>query len=201
MLYIYDFTKINLVHQRNILIENLSFISIDMTKEKEPDEIREYFVHKVKREIFKRRRSTPFLISISFLISFLTARLWVIYFQAADRVSPEVTYTVGRNLVLGGYHIHHITYGIILLALSAWLAIHYWSKTIARISSILYGLGLGLIVDELGFIIGGIRPYQGDTEVFYVAISVIALLASIVYFPAFYRAIKRDWKRFQKKFK
>ena len=172
-----------------------------MDEEEDQEEVREYFVKKIKREIFKRRRSTPFLISISFLTSFLAARLWVIYFQAAGAVTPEVTYTVGRNVVLGGYHIHHITYGIILLAASAWLAINYWSKTIARISSIMYGLGLGLIVDELGFIIGGIKPYQGDTEVFYVAIGVIATLASIVYFPSFYRAIRRDMKKLKSKYR
>ncbi len=157
-----------------------------------------FIPRKVKNEIYKRRRSTPFLISISFLASFLTARLWVILLQADDRVTPETTYTVGRNLVMGGYHVHHITYGIILLAISAWLAINYWSKTIARISSILYGIGLGLIVDELGFIIGGITPYRADTEVFYVVVGVLAVLASIVYFPSFYRVIKRDIKRFQR---
>jgi len=138
------------------------------------------------------------LITISFLITFLGARLWVILLSADAGPSPEVTYAVGRNLILGGYHVHHITYGIILLALAAWLAINYWSKTIARISSILYGAGLGLIVDEVGFIIGGIEPYRGDREVFLIAVGVIALLASIVYFPSFYRAMKRDIIRFQK---
>ncbi|MBS3781838.1 MAG: hypothetical protein KGY66_05260 [Candidatus Thermoplasmatota archaeon] len=169
----------------------------DKKNKKKYKEVSSYLPKKIKQEVFKRRRSTPFLISVSFLAAFIAARLWVIYFEAAGTVTPEVTYTVGRNLVMGGYHIHHITYGIVLVSLSAWLAINYWSKNIARISSIMYGLGLGLIVDELGFIIGGIRPYQGDTEVFYVAIGVIATLASIVYFPAFYRAIRRDLKKFQ----
>jgi len=171
-----------------------------MADKKKYKDVYQYLPNKIKKEIFKRRRSTPFLISVSFLASFITARLWVIYLGATGAVAPEVSYSVGKNLVMGGYHIHHITYGIVLLAVSAWLAINYWSKTMARISSILYGLGLGLIVDELGFIIGGIRPYQGDTEVFYVAIGVIATLASIVYFPAFYRAIKRDINRFKKKY-
>lgn len=156
-----------------------------------------YLPKKIKEELYKRRRSTPFLISISFLASFLVARLWVVFLQADQGVSSEVSFSVGRNLVMGGYHIHHITYGIILLAISAWLAIHYKSKTIVRISSIFYGVGLGLIVDELGFIIGGITPYRADTEVFYVVVGVLALLASVVYFPSFYRIIKRDIERFQ----
>ncbi|MFP4609120.1 MAG: hypothetical protein ACLFNY_06025 [Candidatus Aenigmatarchaeota archaeon] len=156
-----------------------------------------YLPSLLKKEIYKRRRSTPFLISISFLISFLAARLWVTYLSADNNVTSEVTFTVGRNLVLGGYHIHHIAYGIILLAVSSWLAINYWSKSIARISSIFYGTGLGLIVDEVGFIIGGITPYRGDREVFYLAVAVIAILASLVYFPSFYRAVKRDIIKFQ----
>ncbi|MEF8832021.1 MAG: hypothetical protein V5A66_00710 [Candidatus Thermoplasmatota archaeon] len=170
-----------------------------MVAKKKSKEVYQYLPKKLKKEVFKRRRSTPFLISVSFLASLITARLWVIYFKATESVSPDVSYTVGKNVVMGGYHIHHITYGVVLVAIAAWLAINYWSKTIARISSIMYGLGLGLIVDELGFIIGGMKPYHGDTEVFYVAISVMAALASIVYFPAFYRAIKRDIKRFQEK--
>lgn len=169
-------------------------------KKEKISKISKYISKKFKKEIYKRRRSTPFLISISFLISFIGARIWVIYFKATGHVTEDVSYMVGRNLVLGGYHIHHIVYGIILLAVSSWLAINYWSKSIARISSILYGAGLGLIVDELGFIIGGIEPYRGDREVLYIAVGIIALLASIIYFPSFYRAIKKDLKRFKKRF-
>lgn len=153
----------------------------------------------IKKEIYKNRKSTPFLISISFLISLIASRLWVITLQANRPGSMgNATYSVGRNLVLGGYHIHHITYGIVLMAIAAWLAINYWSSTVARISSILYGIGLGFIVDEVGFIIGGIEPYQADREVFYIAVIIVGSLLSIVYFPSFYRSIKRDilrWKR------
>ncbi len=170
-----------------------------MAEEKKGNRILNYLTNKFKRELYKRRRSTPFLISISFLISLTAARLWVIYFQATGRVTEDVSYTVGRNVVLGGYHVHHIVYGVILLAASAWLAINYWSKSIARISSILYGTGLGLIVDEIGFIVGGIEPYRGDREVFYIAVFFIGIMASIVYFPSFYRAMKRDIKRLKKR--
>lgn len=155
-----------------------------------------YIPKRIKKEFHKNRSSTPFLISVSFLISFLTARTWVIVFEA-EKTDPAPVY-LGRNLVLGGYHIHHITYGIILILIAAWLAIHYWSRTIVRISSILYGAGLGLIVDELGFIIGGIEPYQADREVFYIAVFIIGVMLSIVYFPSFYSTIKRDIKRWKR---
>ncbi len=169
-----------------------------MAKKEKISKTFKFLPNQFKKEIYKRRRSTPFLISISFLISFLVARLWVTFFKASGQVTDDVSYMIGRNLVLGGYHMHHIVYGIILLAVSSWLAINYWSKSIARISSVLYGTGLGLIVDEVGFIIGGIEPYRGDKEVFYIVVAVIAILASIVYFPSFYRAAKKDIERFKK---
>ena len=151
---------------------------------------------KVKKEVKKNRRSTPFLVSISFLFSFLIARIWVITL-GADQPSAQAT-SVGKNLILGGYHIHHITYGIIFVSVAAWLSINYWSRSIVRISSILYGIGLGFIVDELGFIIGGIEPYQADQEVFYIAVFIFGALLRVVYFPSFYRSIKREIRRWQR---
>lgn len=152
----------------------------------------------LKNEFNKNRSSIPFLMSISFLISFISARMWVIYFGSYQTTPPSTS--IGRNVVLGGYHIHHITYGIILISISAWLSINYWSRSIIRISSILYGLGLGLIVDELGFIIGGIEAYRADREVFYIAVLIMAILLSVVYFPSFYSSIKRDLKRWKRVF-
>ncbi len=169
-----------------------------MGKKKAAKKVISYIPRLLHDGIKKHRRSTPFLVTISFLVAFITARLWVIYLGATD-APPEGVIYVGRNVVLGGYHIHHITYGIILISISAWLSINYWSTTIARISSILFGLGLGLIVDELGFVIGGIDPYQADREVFFVAVVIVAGFLSLIYFPSFYSSIKRDlmrWKRF-----
>ncbi len=154
---------------------------------------------KIKSEVKKKRESVPFLITISFLVAFIAARLWVVLLGAAERPPPEGVVYVGRNVVIGGYHVHHITYGIILICISAWLAINYWSKTIVRISSVMFGAGLGLIVDELGFIIEGIEPYRADREVFYVAVLIVAGFLSLVYFPSFYDSIKRDLKRWRRR--
>ncbi len=152
----------------------------------------------VKGEIQKHRKTPPFLISISLLISLLSARAWVFFFEAHKPLGGEVSYTVGKNLVLSGYHIHHIAYGITLVSIAAWLSINYWSKNISRISSVLFGGGLGFIIDEVGFIIGGIEPYKADKEVFYIAVIIISLLVSVLYFPSFYKSMKRDIKRWKK---
>ncbi len=169
-----------------------------MVKKKDIIEGLTYIPRSLKSEVKKKRESVPFLMSISFLISFISARLWVVFLGAARRAPPEGIVYVGRNVVIGGYHVHHIAYGIILICISAWLAINYWSKTIVRISSISFGAGLGLIVDELGFIIGGIEPYRADQEVFYLAVLIVAGFLSLVYFPSFYESAKRDLKRWRR---
>ncbi len=156
-----------------------------------------YLPLSIKKEFKKNRSSTPFLTSVSFTITFVAARLWVTLLEA-NKTPTEATFVLGRNLIIGGYHIHHITYGIVLISIAAWLSINYWSSSIARISSICFGSGLGFIVDELGFVIEGIEPYQADKEVFYIAVFIMGVFLSIVYFPSFYRSIKRDilrWKR------
>ncbi|MFO8110134.1 MAG: hypothetical protein R6U17_06430 [Thermoplasmata archaeon] len=156
-----------------------------------------YIPRSMRGEVNKKRESVPFLVSISFLVSFISARLWTVLLNTVQRPPEGVVY-VGRNVVIGGYHVHHIAYGITLICISAWLAINYWSNTIVRISSITFGAGLGLIVDELGFIIGGIEPYRADQEVFYVAVLIVAGFLSLVYFPSFYDSMKRDIKRWHR---
>ncbi len=168
-----------------------------MDTKKKIKPILSYLPVSLKKEFKKNRSSTPFLVSISFTITFVAARLWVILL-GANFTSTDATFVVGRNLIIGGYHIHHITYGIVLISIAAWLSINYWSSSIARISSVFFGSGLGFIVDELGFIIEGIEPYQADIEVFYIAVFIMGTFLSIVYFPSFYRSVKRDimrWKR------
>ncbi len=168
-----------------------------MKDEARSKKILAYLPRALKKEFKKNRSSTPFLVSISFTITFVVARLWVILLEA-HRTPPEATFIVGRNLIIGGYHIHHITYGIVLISIAAWLSINYWSSTIARISSVCFGAGLGFIVDELGFVIDGIEPYRADKEVFYLAVLIVGIFLSVVYFPSFYQSLKRDilrWKR------
>lgn len=150
----------------------------------------------LRRDIRKRSQTTPFLIWISFLISFIGARLWVLTFRSVGRGDTSgVNFEVGRNVILGGYHIHHIATGIFLLAVAGWLALHYKGKIIARTSAIMFGVGLGFIVDELGFVIGGITPYRDDTQVFYIAVALAALLMSAVYAPRFWRSVRRDLRQ------
>ncbi|MCD6231650.1 hypothetical protein J7K28_03340 [Candidatus Aerophobetes bacterium] len=60
-------------------------------------------------------------------------------------------------LYIKGYHIHHFYYGIILLIISNWLALIKYKKLyknfFKRITSIMFGGGLGLVSDEFGLLL------------------------------------------------
>ncbi|MBW3583893.1 MAG: phosphate-starvation-inducible PsiE family protein [Euryarchaeota archaeon] len=155
------------------------------------------FPSMMRREFAKKRDTTPFLIWVSFLISFLGSRLYVTFFGGVGRGADsggtrDITFEIGRNVIVGGYHIHHIAFGILLLLVAGWLALHYRGRQIARTSAIMYGIGLGFIVDETGFIVGGITPYRGDNEVFFIAVVLAGILFSAIYAPAFWRAVRDD---------
>jgi hypothetical protein len=55
---------------------------------------------------------------------------------------PQVT------LNIGGTHIHHFVYGVILIIVSSFLAIYTEELLLIRITGVLFGAGLGLIADE-----------------------------------------------------
>ena len=77
---------------------------------------------------------------VSFIISFIVTRTFTYFF-------PNVV------LVSGGLHIHHFWFGIVLLAVGGWLGINYDDKEIDIVASIFYGVGGGLIVDEVGLLL------------------------------------------------
>ena len=86
--------------------------------------------------------------------------LALVSFIASFAVARTVT-AVGRHVVIniGGFHIHHIYYGIILLAIGGWLGISYNEERIARLAAVLYGAGGGLIGDEAGLLLTNFRSY------------------------------------------
>ena len=77
---------------------------------------------------------------VSFIVSFIVARTFTI-------LNPNL------QLISGDFHIHHFWYGLILLAISGWLGISYRSERIDRLAAILYGIGGGLIGDEIGLLL------------------------------------------------
>lgn len=84
----------------------------------------------------KHGQKVSFLILLSFLFTFIVARVYAL-----------ITAPI---LEISGVHIHHLNYGISLLAISGLLGFYFsnsgWRKKII----ILYGVGLGLTFDEFG---------------------------------------------------
>lgn len=95
-------------------------------------------------------------------------------------------------LYIKGYHIHHFYYGILLLILSNWMSLIRYKRLHRRvfkgITSIMFGGGLGLVVDEFGLLLTmefGIKGNYWAPQSYY-AIAVAASIFSL--FLLFLRA-------------
>ncbi len=79
----------------------------------------------------------------AFLLTFILARIAV--FMIMSHKIPDL------YLYIGGTHVHHLNYGIFLLAtVGAWLLLKQPSGRKLTIAAILYGIGMGLTFDEFG---------------------------------------------------
>ncbi len=76
----------------------------------------------------------------SFIVSFSVARIFTSLY-------PDVV------IISGGLHIHHFWFGLTLLAVGGWLGINYTQKVIDMIAAIIYGVGGGLVADEIGLLL------------------------------------------------
>jgi hypothetical protein len=100
----------------------------------------------------------------SFFVSFVVARIFTTLFP-------------NQVLISGGLHIHHFWFGVALLAIGGWLGIAYKQKEIDIVAAILYGVGGGLIVDEVGLLLTFGNYQSGLTwDALIVLISFIAIL-------------------------
>jgi hypothetical protein len=150
----------------------------------------------VRNEFATRGGEPRFLMWVSFLVAFVWARTWVLYVgQHAPHFSTSQV-QFGQYTAVFGYHFHHIVSGVLLLAIVGFILIHYQGKMLLRVMAVLYGVGLGLIVDEIGFIVGGIVPYENDfTEVFVLVVVISAIMMSSIYAPSFWVGVERRVKR------
>jgi hypothetical protein len=90
---------------------------------------------------------------VSFALSFIVARVFTY-------LHPDVV------LVSGGIHIHHFWFGLALLAIGGWLGISYTHKEVDMLAAIIYGVGGGLIADEVGLLLTFGNYYSGLTWTF-----------------------------------
>ena len=102
-------------------------------KQKLQSEIRESLEHKLVL-----RREAPLIGLVSFIAALWGAKL----FTAMSPGSSLIFQLWGFNI-----HLHHFNYGFILLVLGLMLTF-FEGPWIMRIQHLIFGLGLGLIVDE-----------------------------------------------------
>jgi len=120
----------------------------------------------VKRLHAASKPNLSFIMLASFLVSFVVARVFTAFFPS----------TV---LQVSGYHVHHFWYGLALLAIGGWLGINYRDDNIDRIAAIIFGIGGGLVGDEIGLLITFGDYYSELTYTFVISLLTFALVVSL----------------------
>src|SRR5436190_477720 len=144
----------------------------------------------LKEEVTNPRKDTSFVVLISLLATLALARAFVLLTGAAETTTETSTY-IGRNLIIGGYHIHHFFYGFALICAAAWIAIQYPTRNLPRLAAVLFGGGLGLCVDEMVYFLGGQVNYF-DRTTYFIATSIILVLLAALSFRSFRAATRED---------
>ena len=124
----------------------------------------------------KTGKEIPFIILISFLVTFLVSRLVVFY-------GP----TSNFYLNVKGIHVHHLAYGICLLGIVGFLSLVLDRTEKVRLRlSVWYGIALGLAFDEFAMWIQLEDVYRDRST--YDAIMIITLIMlNVVYFSDFWK--------------
>ncbi len=122
-------------------------------------------VQEVRRTVF--RHGLAFYGTVSFVASFVGARLFA-------TLNPTVT------VVRGGIHFHHFWYGLAMVVATGWLGISLSSERLSRNLAIVFGLGAGLIGDEVGLLLTFGDYTSNLTEIFFVAAVAFIIIATLV---------------------
>ena len=94
------------------------------------------------RAIVDTGRQAEFLYFVSFLVTFGFIR------TSAHMIKAQVSWWPG-NVEVGGTHIHHLVWGIIVLMVSGWIAIAIDPGSPGReLAAAAFGIGTGLTLDE-----------------------------------------------------
>src|SRR5687768_9617324 len=87
-------------------------------------------------------RETEFLFFVAFLLSFGFIR------TSTHMIRAGVSWWPG-NVSVGGTHIHHLVWGILLLLISGWISIAIDPGSPGReLVAVAFGIGTGLTLDE-----------------------------------------------------
>ncbi|MBS3786674.1 hypothetical protein KGY79_00595 [Candidatus Bipolaricaulota bacterium] len=146
----------------------------------------------------KENQKTPFLIAISYLAAFVFIRLMVIIAGSANSEIAQIVkggstlthFHIGRNIILFGYHIHHFYFGILLIGIAGWLAIAGRTGISKEKLALVYGAGLGLLMDEIGLLLTW--GNYASTLSYLLGVFLLGIIFSLVYFPRFWKSIHEN---------
>lgn len=126
--------------------------------------------NEIKQEEEQQEQSTPqglaLLALLAFVASFVTARVFA-------TLNPK---TVAEA---GGIHFHHFWYGVTMVVVVGWLAIAYSLPSLKRIYAIVFGLGAGLMGDEIGLFLT-MGNYNSSITFFFFVI-VVSIASTVIF--------------------
>ena len=124
------------------------------------------------------RPTLSFLATLSFVSTFLSVRTFTTFYP-------------GVILQQSGIHFHHFWYGLAMIATAGWLSIAWRrSDRLDQVYAIVYGVGAGLIGDEIGLLLT-FGDYRSTLtfEFFIGAVSLVILTLLILRYRD---AVKKD---------
>src|SRR5437899_9617035 len=114
------------------------------------------------------RRGLSFLGTLGFMTAFFGARVFAI-------LNPTVV------VAQGTIHFHHFWYGLGMVTLVGWLGIAFNRPRLVRTYAIIFGLGAGLIGDEVGLLLTfGDYQFRLTTDFFVGVVGFIILASTLV---------------------
>jgi hypothetical protein len=126
----------------------------------------------------KTNHGLAMLTLISFIASFLAARTFT-------------TITPTTVVVTGGIHFHHFWYGLAMIVSAGWLGIATYHPRLTRIYAVVFGLGAGLVGDEVGLLLTFGNYYSELTFVFFVGIVTFSAMGFL--FLRYKRQLEHDF--------
>jgi hypothetical protein len=108
---------------------------------------------------------------ITYLFTLMLSRLTVFLIESDVNI-PFLGYNV-----VNGYHIHHFSYGIMILVVLAFYSLFFRMNRVRDVY-LVFGLALGLIFDEFGIWLKLDPEYNQNVS--YIAMSIVFLILSMI---------------------
>ncbi len=125
--------------------------------------------------------------SVNHGLAFLALLGFMAGFFGARTFTTIYPHTV---VVTGGIHFHHFWYGLGMVSVAGWLGIISNHPTHRRIYALVFGLGGGLIGDEIGLLLTFGNYYSQLTYIF--GIGIIAGGSTLLLLLRYWNQLERD---------